>query len=163
MMGRQLQIVATPTDERELLTFIQTLSPICVYVSFAETIESLWIEDWAQRDIEGGVFNVWLQSFPWVPEYKLTGGPRCPKSRRGFWYVSNGHTSPVIEVSRPLGRVYWARDFCAPDGLAYDAVAFSRHVDRIWNWIRRTACRRVDGGKRDGPYFLRDAWSKGGQ
>jgi hypothetical protein len=167
-MSRQLPIVATPTDERELLTFMRTLSPIRVYVSFTQTVDALWIGDWEQRDIEGCGFKVWLRSFPWVPEYKQTG-PRCASSPRGLWYVSNDHAGPVIEVSRSLpdsdhgGRLYWARDFSAPDGLAYDAVAFTKHVDHIWNWIRRSARRRLSGGKRGGPYYLPDAWSKGGE
>jgi hypothetical protein len=167
-MGRQLPIVATPSDERELLSFMRILSPIRVYVSFAEAVDSLWIDDWEQRDIEGCGFNVWLRAFRWVPEYKQTGGPGCPESRRGLWYVSNGNGSPVIEVSRPLpdtdhcGRVYWARDFSAPDGLAYDSAAFAKQVDRIWHWIRRTGRRRLSGGKQDGPYYLPDAWSKVG-
>jgi hypothetical protein len=168
MMGRQLPIAATATDECELLIFMRTLSPIRVYVSLAQTIDALWIDDWGERDIEGCGFKVWLQSFPWVPEYKQTGGPRCPKGRRGLWYVSNDHHAPVIEVSRPLpdsnhgGRIYWAHDFGAPDGLAYDAAEFSQYVDRIWNWIRRNSRRRLTRGKRDGPYCLPDAWSKVG-
>jgi hypothetical protein len=165
-MGRQLPIVATPTDERELLTFIRTLSPIRVYVSFAETIDALWIDDWEHRYIEGCGFTVWLQTFPWAPEYKQTCGPRCPADHRGFWYVSNGSAAPVIEISRPLanstshGRIYWARDFSAPDGVAYECARFASMVDGIWNWIRRNAHRRLSNGKRDGPYYLSEAWSR---
>ncbi len=168
-MGRQLAIVATPNDERDLLTFIRTLSPIRVYVSFAETINALWIDNWERSDIEGCGFNVWLQSYPWAPEYKQTGGPRCPKDRRGLWYVSNGGAAPVIEISRPLlnstagGRIYWARDFSAADGVAYDSAGFASNVDRVWNWIRRSGRRKLSNGKRAGPYYLPEAWSKVGQ
>lgn len=165
-MGRQLPIIATPSDERDLLNFIGTLSPIRVYVLFAETIDALWIDDWGHRDIEGFAFGVWLQSYPWAPEYKQTGGPRCPPDRRGRWYVSNGNVAPVIEISRPIpsstagGRIYWAREFSALDGLAYDSVDFASKVNRVWNWIRRNAQRRLSNGKRDGPYYLSEAWSR---
>lgn len=165
-MGRQLPIIATRTDERKLLNFIRTLSPIRVYVSFAKTVDALWINDWEHRDIEECGFNVWLQSYPWAPEYKQTGGARCPMDRRGLWYVSNGGAAPVFEISRPVpnstagGRIYWARDFSSPDGLAYDSVDFASNVDRVWNWIRRSAHRRLSNGKREGPYYLPEAWSR---
>lgn len=164
-MGRQLPIVATPTDERDLLTFIGTLSPIRVYVPFAKTIDALWVDDWEHRDIAGSRFNVWLQSYPWVPEFKQTEGPRCPKNRRGLWYVSNGGAAPVLEISRPLpnrtaaGRIYWARDFSAPKGLSYDSAEFASNVDRVWIWIRRNAHRHPSNGKRNGCYYLSEAWS----
>jgi hypothetical protein len=156
-MGRQLPIIATPEDERQLLTFVRTLSPIRVYVKFTAEVEAMWIDDWEQRDIEGHDFNVWLQSFSWNPEYKQTDA--------GRWYIWNDNAAPIIEVSRPrkgelgAGRVYWARDFMAPDGLAYDSSVFSKHVDRIWNWIRRNGHRKP--GKHLYPaYYLSDAWSK---
>jgi len=136
-----------------------------VYVSFADTIGALWIDDWEKRDIEGCAFHVWLQSYPWVPEYKQTGGPSCPKNRHGLWYVANDGAAPVIEISRPPpnctngGRIYWARDFSAPDGLAYDSAGFAKNVDQIWNWVRRNGHRKLSEGKRGGPYYLPEAWS----
>ena len=155
-MGRQLPIIATPKDERQLLTFVRTLSPIRVYVKFTAKREAMWIDDWEQRDIEGTIFYVWLQAFPWIPEYKQTDKKR--------WYIWNDGSAPIIEVSRPTagelggGRLYWARDFGAPD-LAYDTSIFSKHVDRIWNWIRRNGSRKR--GRQLYPvYYLPDAWSK---
>src|SRR5881227_193615 len=97
-MGRQLSIVATPSDERRLLNFVRTLSPVRVYVAFSDTTEGLWVDDWEKRDIEGVVFSIWLQSFPWIPEYKQTGRGGCTSERAGLWYVSNGHSAPVLEV-----------------------------------------------------------------
>lgn len=168
-MGRQLSIVATPNDERELLTYIQTLSPIRIYVWFKQTVDALWIDDWEYRDIEGYNFNVWLQAFPWVPEYRQTGGPRCPKDQNGLWYVSNRRHGPVIEISRPTanqsigGRLYWDRDLRAPTGLGYDTAMFERSLDRIWSWIRRNAHRRVSNGKPYGTYYLPEAWARATQ
>lgn len=163
-MGRQLPIVATPADERQLLEFVQSLSPIRVFVPFAKDVNSLWIDDWDHAKIDGFHFNIWLQSFVWEPEYKQTGGPRCPKERTGLWYVSNASSAPVIEVSRPLenglsgGRVYWGSDFSAPNGLNYDASAFARVVDRIWKWVRRNGRRQLSENRPAGPYLLPDAW-----
>src|SRR5262245_15332181 len=163
-MARQLPIVATARDEAELLKFIRTLSPIRVLIPFADQPESLWISDWDTQDIEGCGFSVWLESFPWEPEYKQTGGPRCPKDRAGFWYVSNTSTAPIIEISRPFPdsihgrRVYSARDCCPTDGLTDDVASFNQIVDRIWNWVRRAGRRQKVGDKSSGPYFLQNAW-----
>lgn len=159
-MGRQLPILATPEDERELLRFIQTLSAIRVFRTFAPTPDLLWLDNWMDCDIEEFGFNVWLQLFPWEPTYSLTGGPNCPPDRSGKYYVSNSGTAPVIEISRPPrgsrdgGRIYWARNFSAPYGLTYDADAFSKCVDHIWRWIRKHG-KRDKGGLADyRPYVL---------
>lgn len=165
-MGRQLPIVAIPEDERELLRFIRTLSPIRVYGSSARSVEALWAKEGEEENVEGFTLNCWLKAFPWEPKYLQTGGPRCPKERAGWWYVSNGHDAPVIEIDRSHigpgghGRVYWAKDFCAPNGLAYDAVAFGRIVDRIWNYIRRNSVRRGHDGST--AYYLPNAWREFG-
>src|SRR5260221_139223 len=78
--------------------------------------------------------------------------PGCPSDRAGLYYVSNSGTAPVLEISRPPagslygGRIYWANQFSAPHGLDYEAKSFSRHVDRIWRWIRRNGHRRPGDG-----------------
>lgn len=164
-MGRQIAIVATPSDERLLLQFVESLVPIRVFVHFAERIEQVWIDDWNKRDIVDNSFTVWLTSFPWQPEYKQTGGPRCPKDRAGLWYIGNTGAAPVIEVSRPRpggvdgGRLYWGRHFSAPDGLAYDEAAFSSIVDRIWSWVRRKGRRISKENPAFSPWYLPDAFS----
>ncbi len=161
-MGRQLPIIATPLDERLLLAYVQTLSPIRVFVSHGSSIEDLWIDDWEQRDIQEFQFKVWLQNFPWEPEYRQTGGPQCPKKNAGLWYISNSHTAPVIEICRSWkgglgeGRIYWGKDFSAPNGLAYDVDTFSKCVDRIWRWIRRNGHRMKSDYSTHPPYCLPD-------
>ena len=164
-MGRQLPIVATWNDEVQLLRFIQTLSPILPFVSHASQIDDLWFPDWEQREIPGQQYSIWLKAFPWTPEYRQTGGPRCPPASRGLWYVANSNDAPVIEITRPFagtesgGRVYWAHLFCAPHGrLAYDEEAFTKIVTRIWAWIRRNAHRKHDVDHVSDSYFFPEAW-----
>lgn len=163
-MGRQLPIVATRNDERQLLSFIATLSPIRVFVSQSINVGSIWVNDWDERDIPGYMFQIWPTVFSWTPEYKQTGGPRCPRDFAGRWYVSNSNVAPVIELSRPAidgkhgGRVYWARDFSAPHGLDYDVAKFDDLVNRVWNWIRRFGRRRKAQALRHSPYYLPEAW-----
>ena len=162
-MGRQLQLATTQRDEVELLRFVRSLAPIRVFQSFAYSIDELWIDDWETREISAD-FRIWPQTFAWSPEYAQTGGPKCPPERAGLFYVDNAHTAPVLEFSRSVleqqryGRIYWARDFAAPDGLNYDAEAFARFVDSVWRWIRRVS-RRLPDAAAYSPYFLPDAWS----
>jgi len=167
-VGRQLQLATTPADEIELLRFIQNVTPIKVFQSFANSIEELWIEDWEKRQIPGAGFQIWPQSFGWLPQYAQTGGPKCPLARAGKFYVSNSSAAPIMEFSRSFlerriyGRIYWAKDFSAPTGLDYDVEAFAHLADLIWRWIRKVGKRRQNA-KTHSPYFLPDAWSHYGQ
>ena len=166
-MGRQLQLATTQPDEVELLRFISSLAPIRVFQSFAPSIDKLWVADWETREIPTAGFRIWPQTFGWLPEYAQTGGPKCPPESAGQFYVSNVYTAPVLEFSRSFleeqryGRIYWGRDFSAPNGLAYDAEAFARFTDSVWRWIRKTG-RRLPGATAYSPYFLPDAWSRYG-
>lgn len=154
-MGRQLPVVTTPRDERELLRFIHSLSPIRVFRCFTPTPEELWITDWERREIPVRFYNIWPEAFPWEPAYGQTNS--------GDWYVSNASAAPVIEFSRGSderkdGRVYWARSFSAAQGLAYDERAFSKLVDQVWRWIRKHG-RRLST-EPYAPYYLPDAWAR---
>jgi hypothetical protein len=163
-MGRQLQLATTRSDEVELLRFIRSLAPIRVFQSFAPSLDELWIDDWEVREIPTASFGIWPQTFDWSPEYAQTGGPKCPPERAGHFYVANSHTAPVLEFSRSFlmehryGRIYWGRDFAAPQGLAYDAEAFARFTDLVWRWVRKVG-RRLPLARTYSPYFLPDAWS----
>ena len=167
-MGRQLPIAATHRDEVELLRFISTLAPIRVFQNFAPTVEELWIADWERQEIAGCSYSIWPQGFPWQPAYGRTGGPGCPPELAGSFYVANRSAAPVLELSRSYleerryGRIYWARDFSAPAGLAYDAAAFARLVDQVWRWVRRLGRRPPEDPHTVTPYFLPDAWSRFG-
>jgi hypothetical protein len=167
-MGRQLQLATTDADEVELLRFIRSLAPIRVFQSFARSTAELWIDDWETRKIPVALFCIWPQTFPWLPEYRQTGGPGCRPESAGQFYIANEHTAPVFKFSRSFldehsyGRIYWARDFSAPHGLEYDAEAFARLTDSVWRWIRKVS-HRVPDAKTHSPYFLPDAWSRYGQ
>lgn len=162
-MGRQIAVIATPEDERELFRFIQTLTPIRVFQTFAATPEELWLDDWEDQDLPGFTFSIWLRDFPWEPTYGITGGPGCPPERAGFHYFANAGQAPVLELSRGdltqkrAGRIYWGRNFSAPHGLAYDDEAVSKLVDQVWRWIRKHG-KRVDHAYLGAHYLLPHAW-----
>lgn len=167
-MGRQLQLATTDADEVEFLRFMRSLVPIRVFQDVARSTAELWIDDWETRKITAAGFQVWPQTFPWSPEYMQTGGPGCRPESAGQFYIANKDSAPVFEFSRSFldehryGRIYWARDFSAPDGLNYDAEAFARLTDSVWRWIRKVSHRSTDS-KMHSPYFLPDAWSRYGQ
>lgn len=165
-MGRQLQLATTQQDEVALLRLIRDLAPIRVLGSFAWSADELWIDDWESRVIPTNGFYIWPTAYDWSPEYLQTGGPNCPQESVGMFYVDNLDTAPVFQFRRSFleqrhyGRIYWGRDFSAPDGLDYDDKAFDRLTDSIWRVIRRVG-RRLPGDKYS-PYFLPDAWSRYG-
>lgn len=166
-MGRQLQLATTDTDEVELLRFISSLAPIRVFQSSARSIAELWIDEWQTRKIPAALIRIWPQTFPWSPEYRQTGGPDCRPEDAGQFYIANDHDAPVLEFSRSFldrvdyGRIYWARNFSAPNRLDYDEEAFARLTDSVWRWIRKVSHRLPDD-KKHSPYFLPDAWSRYG-
>ena len=176
-MGRQLQLATTQPDEVELLSFIRSLAPIRVFLPFAPSRDELWVDDWETRKIPkpkfylGSGFYIWPQTFPWSPEYAQTGGPNCrPEDARQF-YIANKDAAPIFHFSRSFldehsyGRIYWARDFSAPDGLDYDVEAFARFTDSVWRWIRKVGRRSPNAFKYSAArsaYFLPDAWSRYG-
>jgi hypothetical protein len=167
-MGRQIPVIATPEDERELLRFIQSLSPIRVFQTFASSREALWLDDWERADLPGHTFSVWLQAFPWEPTYGVTGGPGCAPERAGFHYFANANTAPVLEISRGdlakqrAGRIYWGRNFSAPHGLTYEDAEFAKLVDQVWRWVRKHG-RRVENPQLGTHYLLCHAWSQWSQ
>lgn len=167
-MGRQLQLATTKIDELDLLRFTQSLGPIRVFQSSAHSIEDLWIDNWETGELPAAGLRIWPQKFAWVPEYKQTGGPKCPRESAGLFYVSNTSAAPILEFSsssllqRRYGRIYWAKDFSAPQGLNYDVGEFERLTDSVWRWVRKVG-RRLPDKKPLSPYFLPDAWSRYGQ
>jgi hypothetical protein len=166
-MGRQLQLATTQRDATDLLRFVGSLGPIRVFQSFGHSIGELWVDDWETRELPRD-FYIWPQAFAWAPAYAQTGGPKCPPERTGIFYIANAHPAPVLEFSGSIleqgryGRIYWAGDFSAPNGLGYDAEAFARLTDSVWRWIRKVG-RRLPRAKAYSPYFLPDAWSRHGK
>ena len=163
-MGRQLQLATTRADEAELLRFVASLAPIRVFQSFAATPDDLWFADHSSIAVPPRILYIWLQTFPWVPVYKQTGGPGCLPEMAGRFYVANAHTAPILELSRfdlpqgRYGRIYWGHNFSAPRGLDYDEVAFSRLVDTVWRWVRKVSRSVPSGSGTPSLHYLPDAY-----
>lgn len=89
------------------------------------------------------MYAIWNKSFEWLPEYGAIGPAAHDPSHIGWRYIANKSTAPLLQVSRtnPIsgqaGRLYWAKDFSASNGLAYDVVVFGKWVDSIWRWVRK--------------------------
>ena len=166
-MGRQLQLATTSADEIQLLRFVNSVSPIRVFQTHAHSIDELWIRDWDVGEIPGASFCIWPEQFAWSPSYAQTGGPKCPPERANLYYIANTNAAPIFDFSRSFlekrryGRIYWARDFSAPQRLAYDERTFSRLTDSVWRWIRKVGHKTPSAGVCS-PYFLPDAWLKHG-
>ena|SRR5258708_5019522 len=163
-MGRQISLVATLEDERAFLDFLRSTGALRIFESFAPTAPELWVENFAP-EFNGHIgYRIWNTAFAWEPTY-LQVGPRAhDPAHIGWSYVSNASCAPVLEFDRSSpkgpGRLYWARDFAGPDGLNYDADAFSKWVDRAFHWVRkygRKQRQRDDLGAYWLPAALRDA------
>jgi len=106
-------------------------------------------------------YGIWNKALAWEPEYAQVTRAK-PATRNGVWYVTNRFTGPVIEFRRSdvpasrYGRIYWAKDFAAPNGLEYDVTAFAKWYDSVAKWVRRHGKRKP--GDRLSPYFLPEAW-----
>lgn len=139
-MGRQVLILMSREDERRFLEFLRETAPIQLYDHFAPTSDALAVEDFADELTGHWGYLAHNLTFPWVPEYGEVGPLAEDPDMIGWAYISNAGQAPVLEIDRSLqgqrGRLYWARDFSAPNGLAYDTEAFSRWVDRVWRWCR---------------------------
>jgi hypothetical protein len=166
-VGRQLQLATTFTDEVTLLQRVNSIAPIRVFRSFAESPAALWVDDWRDQRVGDPASFIWPTTFAWLPRFAQTGGPKCPPERAGHFYVANSKVAPVLEFRRSFidegrfGRIYWGRGFSAPNGLEYDEIAFTRLVDGLWRWIRSVG-RRKDVEPL-APYFLPDAWVRFGE
>jgi hypothetical protein len=162
-MGRQLQTVTTPNDTRELLRFVQSLTPIRVFRSHQPTREAIWLDDWEQGELGDGWLQVWLTDFPWVPDYAQTLSRKGNVNPNGLWYIANTHYAPIIDLSPTIGarhgRIYWANEFSYTTGKTYDQAAFGKYVDRLWSWVRRSGGHVPDSGRIQ-LYYLPEAWQQ---
>lgn len=136
-MGRQISLVATLEDERAFLDFLRSTAALRLFESFAPTVSGLWVDTFAP-EFEGHIsYGIWNTAFAWEPSYSQVGPRAHDPTHIGWSYVSNAGCAPVLEFSRSSprrpGRLYWARDFSAPDGLDYDADAFSKWIDRAFS------------------------------
>jgi len=163
IVGRQIAVVATETDERALLAFVRSVAPIRILIRAAKTADELWVPDFAPFSPVHGMYYLWNAAFPWTPD--LQPGEGCV-------FVRDIATAPVIEFSRTdtdrvlqsgniaslaVGRIYWARQHMA-DALAYDVAAFGKWYDQVVRWVRKSG-HRIPGNARS-PYFLPNAWDR---
>ena len=125
-VGRQVQIMINREDERERVPGLPARNRAHpLYGSFAPTGRP-WPSRTSQMSRTAtGTTRRHNLTFPWVPEYGTVGPRAVDPEMIGWAYISNKGQAPSSEIDRSLlgksGRLYWARDFSAPNGLAYDA------------------------------------------
>lgn len=130
-------------DEKQLIDFLRSTCEIEIFESFAPTKEDLVVNDFNENFSGHWHYKIWNKNFPWNPEYGTVGNKAHTPEHIGWRYVSNSGQAPIIEVTRSRpdlsssGRLYWANNFSAPNGLNYDSAEFSRWVDKIWRWVRK--------------------------
>src|SRR5215213_959645 len=157
-MGRQIALAATLKDEKALLTFIRTNAEVSLIESFAPSIDELWVAEFSTELTGHQTYKIWNKAYEWNPTYAQVGAKAHDPKSIGNYYVSNTHVAPLIEFSRSdvsqekYGRIYWAKDFSAPDGVVYDMNKFSLWYDSIVKWIKKF------GRRHDQVYFLPDAY-----
>jgi hypothetical protein len=160
-MGRQIQLVATNADEQQFLAFLHETADITVFESFAPHVRQLRVEQFNPMRPGHWQYFIWNRSFQWRPTYGTVGPQAYHADMIGWRYISNIHAAPVIKFHRSgagSGRVYWAKDFAAPNGLDYDVGAFSKWFDVVTRWIRKNG-RKLEKGALE-PYFLPEAYEE---
>lgn len=132
-------------DERALLAWLRETAEVRLLLPFARTKEALWPSTLPPSP--AGQVRLWNTAFPWQPRYAQVGKHAYRPRDIGLWYVANSGDAPLVELARAdlahqrTGRIYWAKDFAAPDGLAYDVPAFTRWFDSILRWCRKHGSR----------------------
>ncbi|WP_169850517.1 hypothetical protein [Rhodoferax saidenbachensis] len=131
-------------DEEQLIAFLHSTCEIEIFESFAPTKEGLLVHGFNEMFSGHWHYTIWNKSFQWNPEYGTVGTKAHDPECIGWYYFSNAAQAPVLEVTRSQpdlsapGRLYWANNFSAPNGLSYDPEEFSRWIDKIWRWVRKT-------------------------
>lgn len=163
-MGKQIAIAATKKDEGLLLKFLRETAQIRIIESFAPTVDKLWVENFSPQMTGHWQYDIWNTRFQWQPEYGVVGKNAYEKKRVSWVYIADSSNAPVLSFSRSrvdsqkYGRLYWAKDFAAPNGLEYDVNEFSQWWDKIIRWVRKTSPgKEVDAWT---TWFLPDAWDK---
>lgn len=163
-MGKQTAVALTPDDERAFLAFLESTGDIKLFVTFAPTIEALWVGSF--EEAPGWSVSICNLAFAWTPEYGTVTAD-ATGTHNGYRYVSNAGTAPVIEYSRhnfqndgrTYGRIYWGKRFS--DNPTYDVQAFVKWYSTVARWLRKNGRQAVKGSFNT--YYLPDAWAKHGQ
>ena len=162
-MGRQLPVMMDRRDEAAFIAFLKSISEISIFESFSPSVEQLEVQSFSETRRGHRLYFVWNQKFPWRPIHAKVGTKAFNPEMIGWSYISNKSSAPVLEVSRSCietqepGRLYWARDFSATGPLEYDQDSFSKWIDQIWKWVRRTASKQRMGAYE--PYIFPGAHS----
>ena len=149
-MGKQLQVLMNTKDEENFISFLRATANLQLFESFAPTTNQLCVEKFSPNFDGHHTYAIWNTNFSWKPEYGIVGSKAHDPNLIGWSYISNLSAAPVIEVSRSnlakitAGRLYWAKNFSAPNGLPYDEVAFAKWVDTIWRWVRKNGKKVPD-------------------
>ena len=166
--GRQLAVVMAPADEVAMLAALGGKAVVELFESFAPSREDLVAQSFSVALESHWHYWIWNRAFPWTPEFAQVDDRSHDAARKGWWYVKNSSDAPLLEFTRSdpksgrAGRLYWAKDFAAPNGLAYDVAKFASWVDGIWRWVRRTG-RRCDLGRGSQAYVLPGALTETGR
>ena len=153
-MGKQILVAMSNEDEQEFLSFLNSGNNIVLIETFAETEELLWKSNFTKEVVGHFNYYIWNNKFLWEPQYK--------RSVNGQYYISNTKDAPLIRFSRSIidsnnyGRIYWAKDFAAPNGLNYDVDVFEQWYDQIVKWVKKKSGGKLNDGRIT--YFLPKAW-----
>ena len=163
-MGKQVAVAMLEQDEAEFLGFLRSTATIRLFRWSAPTAETLSVESFADDRSVCWQFFIWNTAFPWEPSVRYVPADAPVVERRGWAYISNSGTAPVLEYDRHNfsdknagGRIYWAKYFVASKPLTYDVADFERWYDRVARWLRKQG-RRITPESR-GPYYLPHAFA----
>jgi hypothetical protein len=163
-VGKQIQLAMNAEDERSFLLFLKSTADIQIFEAFAPSSDGLFVEGFDSSRGGHWSYYVWNKQFDWAPQFGTVGDLSYDPAHIGWKYISNSSLAPLLEVNRSdiaaakTGRLYWGKDFAAPNGLNYDAKAFSSWVDQIWRWVRKHG-QKVDSLPL-APYFLPSAYQE---
>ena len=134
-MGKQVAAKLTEEQECEFLAFLRTTADVVLIRAAGATPDDLFDAEFAKRGDWCWHYLLWNRGFQWAPEIS---------NHNDHVAIVNTNAAPLIEYTRhnfdgsePVGRLYWAQDFAAPDGLAYDSSTFSEWVELAFGWVRR--------------------------
>lgn len=143
-MGCQVSISMLRQDEDAFLSFLRETADVRILRPFAPSEEQLFIADFSVAHPEEFQFFLYNTAFLWEPRFLRVANDAQVVERRGFTYCASMGSAPVLEYDRKLyksaaspGRLYWGEKFAAPDGLAYDVIAFKRWYDHAAAWLTK--------------------------
>jgi len=105
------------------------------------------------------------ENFPWSPELGRVRADAPVVEHRGWYYIADTSSAPIIEYSRhnfevrhSHGRVYWAKGFASSNYPSYDLEAFDQWYQRVVRWLRKNG-RRISKDPHS-VYYFPGAWSQ---